>query len=409
MSAFKSLYLGVEKALFFTLRRKIIGNLAFLFLFQLLPWGLLHHFSSTPGVDIQSYQGMLWITAAASLGCFVFTGFYMCYLIERPVKTLLNTLNGINQADADLSIRLPAFTYDEFRQLSKAYNEFADNLGTLLQGVYQTAEQAAQSNTQVLKSQQQTLSLSQQQDGLAQGITRQSQEVQGAIDEVEQSIKAINETNSEHVDAASESSQKLSQQVTKINAIAELINEFDGTIDQLQENSENIRNILQMVEGFSEQTNLLALNAAIEAARAGEAGRGFAVVADEVRSLSQKVSAATQQISGFIGDLDRLVHDSKSSSSLLTERTQQACSELDTTSEKFQQMVVSCQQSSDRLMAISSVVHQLATTYQENHRAVEQISDLSTSIETDMQSCAQQTQQLQQDTQRTQQQLQRFI
>ena len=146
-----------------------------------------------------------------------------------------------------------------------------------------------------------------------------------------------------------------------------MLDSFGATINGLQKNSENVRQILVMVEGFSDQTNLLALNAAIEAARAGDAGRGFAVVADEVRTLAAKVNDATKQISGFLNDMERLVKETKHESDSLNQQAQHASSQISTTNHEFSLLQTELQAARGGMQNISSSVNSLEQKYRQTH------------------------------------------
>jgi methyl-accepting chemotaxis protein len=169
--------------------------------------------------------------------------------------------------------------------------------------------------------------------------------------------------------------QQLNRQLT---AIAALLDSFGATINGLQKNSENVRQILVMVEGFSDQTNLLALNAAIEAARAGDAGRGFAVVADEVRTLAAKVNDATKQISGFLNDMERLVKETKQESDSLNQQAQHASSQINTTNHEFSLLQTELQAARGGMLNISGSVNSLEQKYRQTHvhlSAIEQMTN----------------------------------
>ncbi len=363
------IYNFLEKTLFFTLTRKIVGNLSFVFLFQAITLFWLYE-SLTLN---QQSTGLFWALALVIVAGFIFTLFYMRFLMVRPVKAMRDTLININQQDADLSAKLPHFTYDEFRELSEQYNLFTEHLNQLLNTTYNSAQAGVQSTEQVTQSMQQTEQLSGQQIHLSHTIINASNQIAQSLQNIVSNTDSVHKVNNEHLNFVKLSATELSALVQQVKLITDMLTGFSATISGLKENSENIRSILKMVEEFSDQTNLLALNAAIEAARAGDAGRGFAVVADEVRTLSIKVSGATRQISDFINQMNELVNETNKESEQLITHSHNAQKSINSTSNGFTNMLTEFEHNQQQLQQIAEAVHLLEQTQNQTHQSVEHI------------------------------------
>ncbi|WP_206074154.1 methyl-accepting chemotaxis protein [Pseudoalteromonas rubra] len=405
MSLYMRIYNLIEESLFFTLTRKIFGNLGFLLVFQIITLLWLH----SELAEQNGSTGIFWLLALVSVGAFIFTFFYMRYLIVRPVQAMRDTLEQINRQDGDLDARLPQFTYDEFRDLSEQYNTFTQHLSELLAATYQSAEAANRSNQQVTDSMKQTALLGGQQIDQGDTIIAASDQVTHSLQSIVHNTDQVYQANTESLHFVRGSSQSLATLVKEVQQITHLLGSFSSTVAGLKENSENIRSILKMVEEFSDQTNLLALNAAIEAARAGEAGRGFAVVADEVRNLSVKVNDATRQISDFINQMDVLVGETHQESEQLIDHSSSAEQAIRTTSQGFADMSEDFERNQSQLEEIVSAVHQLESTQQHTHQSVQRIVELGQSAKAQIDAALADCQDAQQRSTRTQQELKRFV
>ncbi|ALU45059.1 methyl-accepting chemotaxis protein [Pseudoalteromonas rubra] len=399
------IYNLIEESLFFTLTRKIFGNLGFLLVFQIITLVWLH----SELAEHSGSTGVFWLLALISVGAFIFTFFYMRYLIVRPVQAMRDTLEQINRQDGDLTAKLPQFTYDEFRDLSEQYNTFTQHLSELLAATYQSAEAANRSNQQVTDSMKQTALLGSQQIDQGDTIIAASDQVTHSLQSIVHNTDQVYQANTESLHFVRGSSQSLSTLVKEVQQITHLLGSFSSTVAGLKENSENIRSILKMVEEFSDQTNLLALNAAIEAARAGEAGRGFAVVADEVRNLSVKVNDATRQISDFINQMDVLVGETHQESEQLIDHSSSAEQAIRTTSQGFADMSEDFERNQSQLEEIVSAVHQLESTQQHTHESVHRIVELGQSAKSQIDAALHDCQDAQQRSTQTQQELKRFV
>ncbi|GAB0112366.1 hypothetical protein PA7559_36360 [Pseudoalteromonas distincta] len=398
------IYNYIEQTFFFTLTRKIVGNLSFVFLFQAITLFWLHQ-----SLSEQQSTGLFWLLTIVIVSGFIFTLFYMRFLIVRPVTAMRDTLIQINQQDANLAAKLPHFSYDEFKDLSTQYNIFTTHLSELLSTTYNSAQASAQSNTQVTQSMQNTEQSSEQQINLSHSIINASIQITQSLQNIVSNTDSVRNVNNEHLDFVKLSASELSALVEQVKLITNMLGSFSTTIAGLKENSENIRSILKMVEEFSDQTNLLALNAAIEAARAGEAGRGFAVVADEVRTLSIKVSGATRQISDFINQMNDLVSETNKESEQLITHSNSAQHAISATSEGFTKMLGEFESNQQQLQQIANAVHMLEDTHAHTHQSVEQIVALGEQAKQQIDTAFSDCQQSQQLSMQTQQQLKRFV
>lgn len=399
------IYEKIEKTCFFSLSRKIFGNLSFVFAFQAFSLYWLY----TELTQTQQSLIGFWLLSGCSILGFGFTLFYLNFLIVRPVRALKQTLTDINQQGADLTTHLPQFTFDEFRELSEQYNTFVSRLSHLLNSVHQKAHDAEATNQSVSHSMMDTSAICEQQMTLSNDIFAASEEVSHALLQISKNTTSTFHGNVENLDKVHLSAKELSALVNQVNQMTQLLGSFATTISGLKENSDNIRSILKMVEEFSDQTNLLALNAAIEAARAGEAGRGFAVVADEVRSLSVKVNDATRQISDFINQMNNLVSETNKESEQLIEQSHQAEHAITTTSDMFNTMANELQENQLQLQEIVAAVGQLENTQKATHHSVEKIVALGLQAKQQIDQASDETQHLLQQTADTKKDLQQFI
>lgn len=384
MQTFWQLYDVIERTFFYTLTRKIIGNIAFLFLFQVANFYLFYQVASAPSEEQTSLFSAMVTLFVLGTFSFAFTIFYLHYLIVRPVRALLDTLNDINHTQGDLSTRLPSFTRDEFREVSEAYNLFAGNLNTLVNQIYKDADKSSQASQVMASAVKDVNGQVATQKALSHTINESAHTVSTSIGDIASASDQVSSTNEQNLTSATSANENLlmsQQQITKITA---LLQQFSTTVKGLQDNAENVRSILSMVEGFADQTNLLALNAAIEAARAGDAGRGFAVVADEVRTLSAKVADATQKISHFLNDMEKLVGETQEESTRLVDASDEMQGNIKLTTDLFDKMMEDFRQNINAFQLILSSVNALQIQHEETTLKIEQITQLSDKIQSQM-------------------------
>jgi methyl-accepting chemotaxis protein len=230
---------------------------------------------------------------------YLFVGFY------RSVMNSIRRLNGqIDRlASGDLTNRVELKSKDEMTIVADGLNRMTDNFANLVTGVVLSANNVASSSEMTIQAIDQTLQgvqgQKQELEQVAAAIHRMSSKVQAVVDNADRaSSTAVNADNQ-----AANGMEVVGKAVATIEVLEKHVDEAYIAIGKLASDSENIGAVLDVIRGIAEQTNLLALNAAIEAARAGEQGRGFAVVADEVRTLASRTHQSTQEIEGMINEL----------------------------------------------------------------------------------------------------------
>ena len=207
---------------------------------------------------------------------------------------------------------------------------------------------------------------------------------------------------------AQHTSETLHAFVDSVVANSKLAMELVEMTDKMSEQMKRITGMLGEIEGISKQTNLLALNAAIEAARAGEAGRGFAVVADEVRKLAERVNKATAEIAGNINGVITLVENTRSENDEINADVLQTREVVSRSAEQFQRMVGDFEGTSEKLLQIAAAMEELSATNEQVHENVDGIHRLSGSVAQHMEESEQRTLELAQATEAVQELVSRF-
>ncbi len=249
------------------------------------------------------------VIAAASLA--ISLAFFAIFLklIIRSIKGLKDQLDNIAQGEGDLTTRVPVESDDDLGQLATSFNQVLNNLQGMIGAIQGLSDRLNENAKELSTSARDNNDGVTRQTDLISMVATAINEMQSAIEEVAGNASHAADVTREAQKTGENSGRIIRNSSEQVQTLAEQIGKAVNVIRKLSEDSENITSVLDVIRGVAEQTNLLALNAAIEAARAGEQGRGFAVVADEVRTLAQRTQQSTEDIQRMITTLQDGVSD----------------------------------------------------------------------------------------------------
>ncbi|KPQ30074.1 MAG: methyl-accepting chemotaxis protein [Marinobacter excellens HL-55] len=294
-------------------------------------------------------------------------------ILMTPVRRLNTAMSSIASGDADLTKRLDDAASDEFGHLAESFNRFVENIQQVVHEVKDGCDELAVNVSSLRETSKTSRSSVEGQQNEIDMIATAINEMSAAAGEIAQNAQQTAEASENADQESRESLKTVAASRDAVEKLAKEVTAAAEVIDALGKDVSSINTVLEVIQGIAEQTNLLALNAAIEAARAGEAGRGFAVVADEVRNLAQRTQSSTGEINNMI---ERLQKGANNAVDVMKAST--AVSNV--SMEKAQDAMESLNRIADAITAISQMTTQIATASEEQTSVTEELNASITRI-----------------------------
>ncbi len=326
--------------------------------------------------ETASMETMMALGTLIALGLGVFISIYISRMISVPLKQVVGRAKAIASGDLTGSA-LKLKGNDELAELTGAINDMSRNLKDIVQQIAGSAQHIGSSSEELSAITEQTSQSIYEQQSQTEQVATAMNEMSATVQEVSKNITGTAQSAEEANTETAEGRNVVESAIRAIRQLAGQVEDAAEVIHQLEQDSENISAVMDVIRGVAEQTNLLALNAAIEAARAGEQGRGFAVVADEVRTLAGRTQESTEEINQVI---EKLQAGSRKAVEVMyksREEAQSVVEQATTAGTSLSAISAAVARISDMSTQIASAAEQQSATTEEINRNITNISEMA--------------------------------
>ncbi len=343
------------------------------------PWGWV----IGSGIYIDDINAIFWRESAQLLGLvtvilsmMLLLSYWIGRTITRPIKALQTIMHDV-ETNGNLSNRARVHQKDELGHMAQAFNSMLNKLQDFVSGVNNTSHNLTDSAQKLTVVSEDTRQGVIQQNAATEQVAAAMNEMSATVQEVAANAHNAALAAQSANDEAQSSQGIVDTTIQSINILAEEVEDASKAISKLEGDAQNIGQVLEVIGGIAEQTNLLALNAAIEAARAGEQGRGFAVVADEVRTLAQRTQGATQEIKSMIDSLQDTSGTAVDIMKKGNEQTALCVEQVAQAGRSLAEITNAVGHINDMNTQIATAAEEQATTVEEVNKSIIHISDIA--------------------------------
>lgn len=316
-----------------------------------------------------------YLVVAVSVVIAVLIAYWVSLSIRRPLAKILTILDLI--ANGDLTQRLSVTSQDEFGKLSHWVNTLVEKLNRVVKEIDDASNQVVSSADTVYASSGHTQTMMQEQSEKTMLVATSMNEMSATVKEVAQHAEVTLEKVRQVDESAEDSLQRMTANIHQVERLVSQLDASSQVVQKVDQYSQNIGKILEVIQEIAEQTNLLALNAAIEAARAGEQGRGFAVVADEVRTLANRTQTSTEEIQKVITELQGGVKETVQAMETSRQSAHESMEEAQSVGHTLEGLREFVGEIRDLSMQIATSAEQQSHVSQDINESVHDISDSS--------------------------------